>query len=276
MRDVKTKLGMVLIYALLIFFAALLLVPFFWMISSSLKFDRDVFSMPIQWIPRNPVWSNYVDIWTRIPLQTFFMNSVRLTVIVTILQLLTSSFAAYAFSKLNFIGKNVLFLAYVGTIAVPWHVFMVPQFIMLRAMGLFNTHAAIIILQAFTAFGVFLMKQFYDTIPNELNEAARIDGMSEYKIWWRIMLPLSTPALATLTIFTFVFVWNDFLGPRLYLTSTNLHTIQLGIRNFVGMHSSEFGLIMAIAVVSLIPVLIVFLALQKFFVQGVATSGLKG
>lgn len=276
MRDVKTKLGMVLIYALLIFFAALLLVPFFWMISSSLKLDRDVFSMPIQWIPRNPVWSNYVDIWTRIPLQTFFMNSVRLTVIVTILQLLTSSFAAYAFSKLNFIGKNVLFLAYVGTIAVPWHVFMVPQFIMLRAMGLFNTHAAIIILQAFTAFGVFLMKQFYDTIPNELNEAARIDGMSEYKIWWRIMLPLSTPALATLTIFTFVFVWNDFLGPRLYLTSTNLHTIQLGIRNFVGMHSSEFGLIMAIAVVSLIPVLIVFLALQKFFVQGVATSGLKG
>ena len=273
---IKSRMGMIIIYVLLIFFAALLLVPFLWMISSSLKLDRDVFSMPIQWIPRNPVWSNYVDIWTRIPLLTFFRNSVQLTIIVTAMQLLTSSFAAYAFSKLNFVGKNVLFLAYVSTIAVPWHVFMVPQFIMLRAMGLFNTHAAIIILQAFTAFGVFLMKQFYDTIPTELNEAARIDGMSEYRIWLRIMLPLSAPALATLTIFTFVFVWNDFLGPRLYLTSTHLHTIQLGIRNFVGMHSSEFGLIMAIAVVSLVPVLIVFLALQKFFVQGVATSGLKG
>jgi len=222
------------------------------------------------------VWSNYADIWTRIPLLTFVMNSIRLTLIVTAMQLLTSSFAAYAFSKLDFIGKNILFLAYVGTIAVPWHVFMVPQFIMLRAMGLFNTHMAIIILQAFTAFGVFLMKQFYDTIPNELNEAARIDGLSEYGIWRRIMLPLSKPALATLTIFTFVFVWNDFLGPRLYSTTPNLHTIQLGIRNFMGMHSSEFGLIMAVAVISLVPVLIVFLALQKFFVQGVATSGLKG
>ncbi|MCL2702776.1 MAG: carbohydrate ABC transporter permease [Defluviitaleaceae bacterium] len=266
----------VIVYLALIFFAGLLLVPFYWMISSSLKIDRDVFSVPIQWFPRNPVWSNYADIWTRIPLLTFVMNSIRLTLIVTAMQLLTSSFAAYAFSKLDFIGKNILFLAYVGTIAVPWHVFMVPQFIMLRAMGLFNTHMAIIILQAFTAFGVFLMKQFYDTIPNELNEAARIDGLSEYGIWRRIMLPLSKPALATLTIFTFVFVWNDFLGPRLYLTTPNLHTIQLGIRNFMGMHSSEFGLIMAVAVISLVPVLIVFLALQKFFVQGVATSGLKG
>jgi len=266
----------VIIYSVLIFVAGLLLIPFFWMISASLRLDRDVFTVPIQWIPRNPIWTNYFNIWTRIPLLTFISNTIRLTVIVTILQLITSSFAAYAFSKLSFPGKKMLFLAYVGTIAVPWHVFMVPQFVMLRSLGLFDTHMAIIILQAFTAFGVFLMKQFYDSIPNELIEAARIDGMSEYMIWRKIMLPLSKPALATLTIFTFVFVWNDFLGPRLYLTTVQLHTVQLGIRNFIGQFSTEFGLVMAVAVVSLIPVLIVFLALQKFFVQGIATSGMKG
>ena len=278
MEKIKTRraIKMTIVYTLLIFFACLLMFPFFWLISSSLKMDRDVFSIPIQWLPRPPVWRNYANIWTRIPLLTYLQNTVKLTLIVTFLQLLTSSFAAYAFSKLRFRGRNILFLVYVATIAVPWQVYMVPQFIMFRTMGLVNTHMAIIILQAFTAFGVFLMKQFYDTIPDELIEAARIDGMSEYGIWWRIMLPLSKPALATLTIFTFVFTWNDFLGPRLYLSNQSLWTIQLGMRQFIGMHSSEFGLIMAISVVSLVPILIVFFALQKFFVQGIATSGLKG
>jgi len=203
-------------------------------------------------------------------------NTATLTITVTCLQLLTSNFAAYAFSKLNFKGRNTLFLMYVASIAVPWQAYMVPQFIMFRMMGLVNTHMAMIVLQAFTAFGVFLTKQFYDSIPNELVEAARIDGMSEYKIWRRIMLPLSKPVLATLTIFTFVITWNDFLGPRLYLMSQNLWTVQIGMRMFIGQHSAEYGLIMAIATVSLIPILIVFVALQRFFVQGIATSGLKG
>ena len=276
MKQFNISSKMLIIYFLLIFFSALLMVPFFWMISSSLKLDRDVFTIPIQWWPSNPVWGNYIDIWTRIPLLTYLRNTAQLTVIVTFLQLLTSSFAAYAFSKLQFPGKNVLFLAYVSTIAVPWQVYMVPQFIMFRMMNLVDTHMVMIILQAFTAFGVFLMKQFYDTIPEELSEAARIDGMSEYKIWLQIMLPLSKPSLATLTIFTFVFVWNDFLGPRLYLTTQSLWTIQIGMRMFIGQHATEFGLIMAIATVSLIPILTVFFALQKFFVQGIATSGLKG
>jgi len=271
-RIVKT----VLIYALLVFCAALLMIPFVWLISASLKLDRDVFTIPIQWLPRNPVWSNYVDIWTRIPLLTFMQNTARLTVIITTLQLITSSFAAYAFSKLRFAGRNILFLAYIATIAIPWQVYMVPQFIMFRSMGLVDTHMALIILQSFSAFGVFLIKQFYDTIPDELSEAARIDGMSEQSIWLKLMLPLSKPALATLTIFTFVFVWNDFLGPRLYLTTQSLWNIQIGMRMFIGQHASEFGLIMAIATVSLVPILIMFLALQRFFVQGIATSGLKG
>lgn len=267
---------MIVIYALLILLAVVLMIPFFWLISMSLRLDRDVFTIPIRWIPANPVWTNYVDIWTRIPLLTFLRNTAQLTVVITILQLITSSFAAYAFSKLRFRGRNVLFLAYIATIAIPWQVYMVPQFIMFRTMGLVDTHMAMIILQSFSAFGVFLMKQFYDTIPDELAEAARIDGMSEQKIWLKIMLPLAKPALATLTIFTFVFVWNDFLGPRLYLTTQSLWTIQIGMRMFIGQHASEFGLIMAIATVSLIPILVMFLILQRFFVQGIATSGLKG
>ena len=268
--------GKVLIYALLIATAVIMLVPFAWMISSSLKLNKDVFSFPMQWIPSAPRWRNYIDIWTKIPLLTFVTNTAKLTVIVTLLQLFTSSFAAYGFAKLRFKGRNTLFLAYVATIAVPWQANMVPQFMMMRSFHLNNTHLAIICLQAFSAFGVFMMRQFYEGIPDELCEAARIDGLNEYQIWWRIMLPLSKPALSTLVIFTFVNTWNDFLGPMIYLTETKLKTLQIGLRMFITQYSSEYGLIMAASVLSLIPVLIVFLSLQKYFVQGVASSGLKG
>jgi len=267
---------MVIIYAVLIIITALMLIPFLWMLSASLKMNKDVFTFPIKWIPDNPRWKNYVDIWTKIPLLTFVKNSAKLTIIVTLLQLFTSSFAAYAFAKMNFKGKNVLFLGYIATIAVPWQAYMVPQFMMMRAWHLNNTHLAIICLQAFSAFGVFLMKQFYEGVPTELCEAARIDGLTEYGIWFRIMLPLSKPALSTLTIFTFVSTWNDFLGPLIYLTKNELKTIQIGLRMFISQYSAEYGLIMAASVIALIPVLIVFLALQKYFVQGVASTGLKG
>lgn len=267
---------MILVYALLIIVAALMLIPFLWMLSASLKLNKDVFSFPIEWIPSNPRWQNYKDIWTKIPLLQFITNTAKLTIIVTLLQLFTSSFAAYAFAKLQFKGKKLLFLGYIATIAVPWQAYMVPQFMMMRSWGLNNTHLAIICLQAFSAFGVFLMKQFYEGVPSELCEAARIDGLSEYGIWFRIMLPLSKPALSTLTIFTFVSTWNDFLGPLIYLTKTELKTIQIGLRMFISQYSAEYGLIMAASVIALIPVLVVFLALQKYFVQGVASAGLKG
>ncbi|NMO96584.1 carbohydrate ABC transporter permease [Paenibacillus lemnae] len=271
------KIGVkVLAYIILFIVVLCMLVPYLWMFSSSLKLNKDVFAFPMQWIPESPRWSNYEDIWTKIPLGTFIYNTAKLSVIVTVLQILTSSFAAYAFSKLNFTGKHALFLGYIATIAIPWQAYMVPQFIMMRSMGLNNTHLAIILLQAFSAFGVFLMRQFYQSIPDELCEAARIDGLSEYGIWARIMVPLSKPALSTLTIFTFVSTWNDFLGPMIYLTKTELKTIQIGLRMFISQYSAEYGLIMAASVISIIPVLIVFLVLQKNFVQGVASSGIKG
>ena len=266
----------VAIYAILILITALMLIPFLWMLSASLKRNKDVFSFPIKWIPENPRWKNYIDIWTKIPLLTFVKNSTKLTIIVTLLQLFTSSFAAYAFAKMDFKGKNLLFLGYIATIAVPWQAYMVPQFMMMRAWHLNNTHLAIICLQAFSAFGVFLMKQFYEGVPSELCEAARIDGLTEYGIWFRVMLPLSKPALSTLTIFTFVSTWNDFLGPLIYLTRDEVKTIQIGLRMFIRQYSAEYGLIMAASVIALIPVLIIFLALQKYFVQGVAATGIKG
>jgi multiple sugar transport system permease protein len=272
----RNGLSKILTYTLLIILAALMLLPFVWMLSASLKLDKDVFGFPIQWIPTVPQWNNYAKIWTQIPFLTFFFNTAKLTVIITFLQLLTSSLAGYAFAKLNFKGKNFLFLAYISSIAIPWQSYMVPQFIIMRRLNLFDTHMALILLQAFSAFGVFLMRQFFISIPNELIEAARIDGLSEYGIYYRIMLPLSKPALATLTIFTFVFVWNDFMGPLIYLNSENLKTIQLGLRLFVQQYSADYALIMAASLVSLLPVVILFLAFQRFFVEGIATTGVKG
>lgn len=268
--------GKIAVYVILILLSILTIIPFAWMLSASLKLNKDVFAWPMQWIPAQPQWQNYVNIWTKIPLMKFISNTAILTVVVTLLQLLTSSFAAYAFAKLHFKGRNLLFLGYIATIAMPWQVYMVPQFLMMSGMGLNDKLLAMVCLQAFSAFGVFLMKQFYDGIPDELCEAARIDGLSEYGIWRRIMLPLSKPSLATLTIFTFVNTWNDFLGPLLYLHTESKKTLQLGLRMFIGQYSAEYGLIMAASVVALIPVLVVFLALQKYFVQGIASSGLKG
>lgn len=272
----RINIGRFVIYAFLIFITLLMLIPFAWMLSASLKLDKDVFTVPIQWIPSNPRWQNYIDIWKKIPLAQFTLNTAKLTVIVTFLQLFTSSFAAYAFAKLDFKYKNLLFLGYIATIAMPWQVYMVPQFMMMRSFHLNDTHLAIICLQAFSAFGVFMMRQFYQGVPDSLCEAARIDGMNEYQIYARIMLPLAKPALATLTIFTFVGTWNDFLGPSIYLTTESKKTLQIGLRMFIGQYSSEYGLIMAASVISLIPVLAVFLYFQKYFVEGIAATGVKG
>lgn len=275
-KSTNYKISRCLLYVVLLILTAVMLVPFVWMLSASLKLDKDVFIFPIQWIPENPRWRNYLDIWTKIPLMTFVLNTVKITLIVTFLQLLTSSFAAYAFAKLKFKYKDTLFMAYIATIAVPWQVYMVPQFMMMRNFGLNDSHLAIIFLQAFSAFGVFMMRQFYQGIPDELCEAARIDGMTEYQIYAKIMLPLSKPALSTLTIFTFVNTWNDFLGPLIYLKTEAKKTLQLGLKMFISQYSSEYGLIMAASVLSLIPVLIVFLSLQKYFVEGIAATGVKG
>lgn len=272
----KSKVGLTIIYIGLVIIVGVALLPLIWMLSASLKLNKDVFTVPIQWIPKNPQWENYLKVWDKIPLGTFTFNSFKLAIIITLIQVLTSSFAAYGFAKCQFKGRDSLFLAYIATIAIPWQVYMLPQFIEMRMMGLTNTHLGYILMQSFIAFGVFLMRQFYLSIPNELLEAARIDGLNEYSIYFRIVLPLSGPSLSTLVIFSFVSIWNDYMGPMIYFNPQNLKTIQLGIRMFMGQYSSDYALIMVASVVALIPVIIVFLMFQRYFVQGVATSGLKG
>jgi multiple sugar transport system permease protein len=274
-RPVGT-VGKVLGYVTLIVCAAAILLPFYWMVMSSLKTNNTVFTVPIQWVPEVFQWHNYVDIFTRSDMTTWLKNTMILSVTVTVLQVLTGSFAAYGFAKTRFRGRDLLFLTYIGTIAVPWQAYMIPQFVLLSKMGLTNSLLAIIALQAFGAFGVFLMKQFYETVPEELSEAARIDGLTEYGIWRRIMLPLSVPALASLTLLTFVNTWNDYLGPLIYLRSPDLWTIQLGLRTFISQYNAEHALIMTGSVLSVLPIAIIFLLGQRYFVQGIATSGLKG
>jgi multiple sugar transport system permease protein len=263
-------------YAALIIMAVIMLIPFAWMLSASLKFEKDVFSFPIVWIPPVPQWGNYAEIWKKVPLLTGFFNTTKLTVCTTVLQLVTSSFAAYAFAKLSFKGRDTIFMMYVMTISIPWQVYMVPQYKMMTLFGLTDSHLGIILMHAFTAMGVFLMRQFFIGIPNELLEAARIDGLSEYGIWARLMLPLSKPAIATLCITSFTFEWNDFMGPLIYLSSQKKKTIQLMLRMFNSQYSSNYAQIMAAATVALIPILILFICLQRYFVEGVASSGIKG
>jgi multiple sugar transport system permease protein len=256
--------------------AAGLLLPFYWMVVSSLKTNNDVFTIPIKWLPDTVVWENYLDIWRKSEMTTWLKNTLIISVTVTALQVFTGSFAAYGFAKVRFPGRDVLFLVYIGTIAVPWQSYMVPQFILMSKFGLADTMWSIIALQAFGALGVFLMKQYYETIPEELSEAARIDGMSEYGIYRRIMLPLSTPALASLTLLTFVNTWNDYLGPLIYLRSPDLRTIQLGLSTFISQYNAEYALIMTGSVLSVLPIAVIFLLGQRYFVEGISTTGLKG
>jgi multiple sugar transport system permease protein len=270
----NTKFTVAMIFVTLM--TLLMLYPFAWMLTSSVKYDFEVFSIPMRWWPEHFVWQNYSGIFERMPYATFIINTFKLAVCITILQIITSSFAAYGFAKLRFPGRSALFIIYICTIAVPWQTYMIPQYLMMGRVGLVNTHLGLIILRTFSAFGVFLMRQFYLGIPMELSEAARIDGLSEYGIYLRIILPLSKPALATLTVFTFTAIWNDYMGPLIYLTSNNKLNIQIGLRSLVAMYSAEYGLLMAGSVLALIPVFLLFLSLQRYFVEGVATSGLKG
>ena len=272
----KRKATKVILYVLLICLGVAMLVPFYWMMISSLKLNKDVFSIPMRWWPETIHLENYSVIWDKLPLVIFFKNTAKLTIITTIVQLCTSCFAAYGFTKCKFVGRDLIFLMYVTTIAVPWQVYMVPQFILVSKLGLNDTHIGLILMQAFSAFGVFLIRQFYISIPDELCEAARIDGLNEFGIFRKIVFPLGKPAMATLTIFTFTNVWNDFMGPLIYLKTKELKTVQLGIRMFISQYGADYAWIMAASVCSLIPIVIVFLSCQRFFVEGVAASGIKG
>lgn len=281
MAEKKKKNGLALFlsivkYTVVIASSLTMILPFLWMLSSSFKDSLEVFNFPIQWIPQNLKLENYSYIWNKANYPQLFFNTLKLTVVITILQIVTCSLAAYAFSKLVFPERDKIFILYLATLMLPYQVVMIPQFSVIKIFGLTNTHMALILIQAFNPMGVFLMKQFFDGIPNELSEAARIDGLNEFGIYSKIIMPLSKSVIGTLVILTSVSVWNDFLAPLIYINSRELYTIQLGLRNMISEFTAEYGPIMAASVISIIPILIVFLCFQSFFEQSLASSGVKG
>ena len=281
MAEKKKKPGLALFlsivkYTVVIASSLTMILPFLWMLSSSFKDSLEVFNFPIQWIPQNLKLENYYYIWNKANYPQLFFNTLKLTVVITILQIVTCSLAAYAFSKLVFPERDKIFILYLATLMLPYQVVMIPQFSVIKIFGLTNTHMALILIQAFNPMGVFLMKQFFDGIPNELSEAARIDGLNEFGIYSKIIMPLSKSVIGTLVILTSVSVWNDFLAPLIYINSRELYTIQLGLRNMISEFTAEYGPIMAASVISIIPILIVFLCFQSFFEQSLASSGVKG
>ena len=253
-----------------------MIMPFLWMLSSSFKPDNEVFEFPIRWIPKSFTFANYIRVWASdVPFFTFFMNSVKVTFWGLLGEVTTSALAGYAFSKIRFKGRDIAFLIYITTLIFPGQMMLIPRFVLFRQIGLYNTHLALILPGMFTAFGTFMLKQFFDTIPEELVESARIDGANHLTIFARIALPLSTAAVSALIIFQFVSLWNQYEAPLVYLREKRLATIQLGLDYFKEENATSYAATMAASVCSLIPIFAVFLAFQKQFVQGIATSGLK-
>jgi multiple sugar transport system permease protein len=264
------------LYLFLVGASFVMLFPFLWMLSSSFKPDSAIFAFPIRWIPQNLFPQNYVRVWNTIHYGRLLYNTIFLTVLITLIQIVTCTLAGYAFAKIPFPESRIAFVCYLATLMVPFQVVMIPQFTIIRMMGLMNSPWAIILIQAFSPFGVFMMRQSFLNIPTELSEAARIDGFSELGIYYKIILPLSKPAIASLSIFTSVAVWNDFLTPLIYLNSSSKFTIQLGLRSMFAEYTADYGGVMAGAVLAILPVLLVFLFLQRFFIEGIAMAGIKG
>ncbi len=255
--------------------ALTMIFPFIWMISTSLKEIGEVFVFPPTFFGERLVFENYAAISDRFPFGQFFLNSLKVTTIVVIAQLITGSMAGFAFARLQFKGRDLLFLLYLATLMVPPQVTMIPNFITMTHYGLVDTHASLYLPQMANAFSTFLLRQFFLSIPKSLEDAAKIDGCTPFGVYWRIFLPLCKPALATLGVFVFMFVWNDFMGPLVFINSIDKMTLPLGLASMQGMYSTNWPVLMAGTVVSIAPLIILFLLAQDFFIKGVTLSGLK-
>ena len=267
----------VLTYVLLVSLSVLFLLPFLWMISTSLKESQDVFSYPPTFWPTSFLWQNYPAGWTILPFNTFLINSLIVTLANVAGNLISCSLVAFGFARLRARGRNLLFLLLLATLMIPREVTIVPRFLLFSQLGLVNTLWPLILPAWFGyAFFIFLLRQFFMSIPHELDDAARIDGASTLRILTEIILPLSGPALATVAIFSFIGNWSNLLDPLIYLRSQELYTLALGLNLFRGVNFTAFNLLMAVSILTLIPVLVMFFLSQKLFVQGVTLTGMGG
>lgn len=271
-------LGDVGAWTLLALGSVVMLVPFLWMVLMSLKSLDEVYTFPPVVLPRAWLFSNYLEVWHQVPVARFFANSSMVSLLTTLGVLLTSSLGGYSFARIDYPGRNSIFLMYLSTMMIPFAVIMIPLFWQMRLFGWVNHLAALIVPGLFSAWGTFLMRQFMLAIPKELEEAAEIDGCNHLRIYAQIILPLCKPVMATLAIFTFMGFWNDFLWPLIMISSRDKKTLPLGLAGFQQRVSlnTPWHLVMALAVVSVLPILIIFILGQKYYVRGIVTSGLKG
>ncbi|UCE06984.1 MAG: carbohydrate ABC transporter permease [bacterium] len=267
----KTVLFHLVIYAV----ALATVAPFIWMLLTSVKDLSDIFVYPPKWLPTEFHFENFVRAFEAAPFSRYYLNSIVVAVTVTIGQLITCSMAAFAFARLKFWGRDVLFIIFLGTMMIPYQVTMIPSFMVLHWLGWIDSYNALIIPGLASAFGTFLLRQFFLTIPKELEEAAYIDGCSRLKVLWRIIVPLSKPALATLAIFTFMGVFNDFIWALIVISSEEMRTVQLGLAIFRDRYLTEWDLMMAGSVTATLPILVVFFFAQKYFIKGITLSGMK-
>ncbi|MBB6637388.1 multiple sugar transport system permease protein [Cohnella thailandensis] len=275
---VRLRPGVLLHYLILTLISVIMILPFVWMLSTSLKEPSDIFVFPPQWIPSPIRWENYSEVLQAIPFGRFYFNSVYIAALVTIGTVLFASLSGYAFGRIPFVGRNLVFLILLSTMMIPHEATSIPMFLFMRDLGFINTHFPLIVVPIFGAggvFGVFVMRQFFLTLPKELEEAAMIDGCSRFGIYWRIMLPLAGPAISTLTIFTFLTCWNEFYDPLIFVNSRELMTIPLGLSLFTDEAGTSWHLLMSASVMATLPLLIIFFFAQKQFMEGVAMTGLK-
>jgi multiple sugar transport system permease protein len=267
----------VFVHGFLIFSCLVMALPFIWMVLSSLKAQPEIFVFPPRLLPRAWLWQNYVDTVKAMPFGWFTYNSLKIAFLTVVGQSLSASLAAYAFARLRFPGREFCFMLWLGCMMIPGQVTLIPQFILFRSFGWLDTHLPLVVPAFFgNAFGTFLMRQFFMTIPMELEDAAVVDGCTRFRIYWNIMMPLAKPAIATFAVFTFMGSWNNLLGPVIYLSSYNKMTLPVGLAFFQGQYVTQWPLVMAGATISVIPIIALYIGAQQYFVQGVVMSGIKG
>jgi multiple sugar transport system permease protein len=270
-----SRLSVTATVAILAVLALAVAFPFIWMLLTSFKPENDIVQFPPRLWPVRWTLANYIDIWSRVPFARLFLNSILFAGGVTAVSLFLDSMTAYALSRLTFPGRDAIFVVILVALMLPFQVTFIPVFVTVHDLGLLNSFGGLIIPRATNAFGIFILRQFFITLPRALDDAARIDGASEFYIYSRIILPLSGPALATLAVFHFMYNWNDFLWPLLITSSTEMRTLPAGLALFVGAHVVEYGVVVAGAVLALAPLLVAFLFAQRYFIQGIAMTGLK-
>lgn len=256
----------------------LFLLPFIWMLSASFKIEADVFTYPIQWIPTKwHIIENYKEVWIgKFPFYKYYWNTVKVTVLTTATSAIVSALAAYGFSKINFAASKYLFIIVLATYMIPHQAILVPQFILYRSIGFFDSHLGLIFLSSFSVLGTFMLRQFFMGVHNEYMESAKIDGAGHWRIFWKIAFPLVRPAVATYAILRFIWTWNDYQNPLIFLRTDKLYTIQLAMQKFTTINGEFYSLIMAAAVSAILPLLIVFIIGQKSVIEGIALGGVKG